>query len=121
VDDDALVWYVEASTVPAVGGRKRYNQGLNTLAVIEDLALTTAQDIAALKRAVKDLERRMDSFEGPSGLEGVRQEIRDLRGSNDIMFKLILRQLEDTRTISDQRHTQIVALIEKLQTKPPEN
>jgi predicted kinase len=82
---------------------------------------TMAQDVAALKKAVKELRDRVDALEGGAGLDGVRQEIRELRSDHDAMFKILLRQREDDRALADQRHAQIMGQFEKLFSQPPEN
>jgi predicted kinase len=80
-----------------------------------------AQDVAALKKAVKELRDRVNALEGDAGLDGVRQEIRELRSDNDAMFKILLRQREDDRALADQRRAQIMGRFEKLFSQPPEN
>lgn len=89
---------------------------------------TVAQDVSALKKAVKELRNRLDALEGPSGLEGLERAIGELRSDNDAVFKILLRQREDDRALADQRqviadkrHAEIMAQFEKLATRPPEN
>ena len=101
---------------------------------------TTAQDIAALKRALKDLQDRVEALEGAQ--PRIEQAIREHQSSNDVMFKVVLRQLEDIRlvgdqrqaiadqrqviadqrqVIADQRHAEIMGQFEKILTQPREN
>jgi hypothetical protein len=106
---------------------------------------TAAQDIAALKRAVKELDERVAKIEaaGSSETEAWRADvtrelavIRDMieqnQHSNDTMLKVVFRQLEADRLMADQRHTTLLNVIiqnqavvmaqfEKLLAQPPEN
>ena len=85
---------------------------------------SVAQDVAALKRAVKELRDRLDALEG-SGIPHLEQvlgqEIREVRSDADVMFKVLLRQREDDRVLADKRHAEIMAQFEKLTTGPPDN
>jgi hypothetical protein len=101
---------------------------------------TTAQEIAALKRAVRDLETRLDALQGAApDSEAFRDEVRKEfattrefidrnQQSNDAMFKVVFRQLEADRlmadqrqAISDRRHAEIMGQLEKILTQPREN
>lgn len=82
---------------------------------------TAAQEITALKRAVKEIESRLDALEGSRGLDGVRQDIREAQSNNDALFKVVLRRLEHMQTQMDSQHAAVMAQFEKLATKPPEN
>jgi len=88
------------------------------------LMATVVQDVAALKRAVKQLRDRLDALEG-SGIphleQLLRQEIREARSDADVMFKVLLRQREDDRVLADKRHAEIMAQFEKLTTGPSDN
>jgi hypothetical protein len=88
------------------------------------LMATVAQDVAALKRAVKELRDRIDALEG-SGIphleQVLRQEIREARSDADVMFKVLLRQREDDRVLADKRHAEIMAQFEKLATGRSDN
>jgi hypothetical protein len=106
---------------------------------------TAAQDIAALKRAVKELDERVAKIEaaGSSETEAWRADvtrelavIRDMieqnQHSNDTMLKVVFGQLEADRLMADQRHTSLLNVInqnqavvmaqfEKLLAQPPQN
>ena len=93
------------------------------------------QEIAALNRAVKELEDRHDALER----EKREQVVREGFAENGALINLLLKQRTDDRTladqrydaliaridknqtIADQRHTQIMAQFEKLLARPSEN
>ena len=96
---------------------------------------TATQEIAALKRAVKQLEDRLDALER----DKLEQVVREGFAENGALINLLLKQRTDDRTladqrydaligridknqaIADQRHTQIMAQFEKLLARPSEN
>lgn len=82
---------------------------------------TAAQEIAALKRAVKEIENRLDALEGVRGLDRIRQDVREAQSNNDALFKVVLRRLEHIQSTMDSQHEAVMAQVEKLATKPPEN
>jgi hypothetical protein len=77
--------------------------------------------VRELDERLTKVEGRLDALVGSGGLEGVRQEIREAQSSNDALFKVVLRQLEDMRTVVDRRFDAVMAQFEKLQAKPTEN
>jgi hypothetical protein len=88
---------------------------------------TQAQEIAALKRAVREIEQRLGALEGPDGLGGIRQAIREETSNNDALFKVVLRRLEHLQgsmekmqTQMDGNHAAVMAQFEKIHAKPSE-
>ena len=77
--------------------------------------------VRELDERLAKVESRLDAIEGSGGLAGIRQDIREAQSSNDALFKVVLRQLEDMRTVVDRRFDAVMAQFEKLATKPPEN
>jgi len=49
------------------------------------------------------------------------QSITEAQSSNDVMFKVLLRQREDDRVLADQRQAALVAMLEKIVVRPQEN
>ena len=81
---------------------------------------TAAQEVPALKRAVKEIENRLDAFEG-TGLAGICQAIREAQSSNDALFKVAFRQIEHLHSVIDKRFDAVMAQFEKLLAQPSEN
>jgi hypothetical protein len=92
---------------------------------------TAAQEIAALKRAVKEIETRLEALERPQleqRLDKLEQVVKEGFAEQKAMTDLLLKRsfeaerISDQRqAIADQRHDEIMAQFEKLQAKPIEN
>jgi hypothetical protein len=91
---------------------------------------TAPQEIAALKRAVKEIENRLDALERPkleTRLDKLEQTVAEGFADQKAMMDVLLRQRADDRTLADQRqaiadkrHAEVMAQFEKLLAKPPE-
>jgi O-acetylhomoserine/O-acetylserine sulfhydrylase-like pyridoxal-dependent enzyme len=77
--------------------------------------------VRELDERLAKVESRLAAIEGSGGLDGVRQAITEAQSSNDALFKVVLRQIEDMRTVVDRRFDAVMAQFEKLQAKPTEN
>jgi signal transduction histidine kinase len=85
---------------------------------------TAAQAIAALKRAVKEIETRLDALERPKleqRMDRLAQTVKEGFAEQKAMTDLLLKRSLEAERISDQRHDEIMAQFEKLQAKPIEN
>lgn len=89
-----------------------------------------AQGIAALKRAIKQSENRLDALDKPKleRLNKIEQTVKEGFAEHGALINLLLKQRADDRaladqrrTIADQRHAEIMAQFEKLLAKRPEN
>jgi hypothetical protein len=69
---------------------------------------TIGQDVAALQKAVKDLQARLDAIES-DGFQRLERAIRET----------LLRQQEESRVLADQRHAEIMSQFEKLTMRRP--
>jgi hypothetical protein len=72
---------------------------------------TATQEIAALKRAVKQLEDRLDALER----DKLEQVVREGFAENGALINLLLKQRTDDRTLADQRYDALIARIDKNQ------
>jgi hypothetical protein len=66
--------------------------------------------------AIERFDRKIDA-----AVERLDRNIDEAQHSNDLMFKVLLRQREDDRVLADRRHAEIMAQFEKLQAKSTEN
>jgi hypothetical protein len=85
---------------------------------------TAAQEIAALKRAVKEIETRLDALERPKleqRMDRLEQTVKEGFAEQKAMTDLLLKRSFEAERISDQRHDEIMAQFEKLQAKRIEN
>jgi len=71
---------------------------------------TATQEIAALKRAVKQLEDRLDALER----DKLEQVVREGFAENGALINLLLKQRTDDRTLADQRYDALIAHIDKI-------
>jgi hypothetical protein len=93
----------------------------------EKTEFATKADVGRLEGKIDALRDRFDDkLEMFTGR--LEQRIGETNATNDVVFKLILRQLEqlskivdDRQTIAGQRHEQIMAQLEKLLSRAPEN
>ena len=72
---------------------------------------TATQEIAALKRAVKHLEDRLEVLER----DKLEQVVREGFAENGALINLLLKQRTDDRTLADQRYDALIARIDKNQ------
>jgi len=79
-----------------------------------------ADDVAELKRRVRELETRMDVFEG-TRFERLERAVPEGFAEHGASIDLLLKQRGDDRALADQRHAEVMAQFEKLLTRPPQN
>ena len=86
-----------------------------------------------VRRGFEAVAKRFDAVDArfaqvDKRFDAVDTAIREAKDSNDMIFKVLLRQREDDRALADQRqaladqrHAEIMAQFEKLLAKPSEN
>jgi hypothetical protein len=85
---------------------------------------TAAQEIAALKRQMRQIEERLEAIERPKleqRLDKLEQTVKEGFSDQKAVMDVLLKQRADDRVLADQRHAEVMAQFEKLQAKPTEN
>lgn len=73
---------------------------------------TAAQEIAALKRAVKQLESRLDAIERPK-LEDLERTVKEGFSDHNALIDVLTQGARTDRILADQRHDTLTARLDQ--------